>query len=167
MVAPPAHSIQYVQCKRRCTTLGSLLIFGSLLCGESELAVEETKGGRRLNCHYASWKKAMVCDNGNELASHARGIEPPPGEVDHPSYNSLPEYNDFDHAIKTTERQQIGIQINATNRFCSALGSPPPLYLAVVARWDEDVEWTKRLPIPTLIYEHAKPEAKLVDFKKS
>ena len=51
---------------------------------------------------------------------------------------------------------------NGTQRFCAALktgGFQIPPYIAVIARWAEDVAWTKRLPIPSIVYEHAKPSA--------
>lgn len=41
--------------------------------------------------------------------------------------------------------------------FCEALGKPVPDHIAVVARWDEDVAWTNRLPLPVLVYNHANP----------
>ncbi len=34
---------------------------------------------------------------------------------------------------------------------------PLPEFVAVVSHWDEEVGWTKRLPIPALVYEHGRP----------
>eukprot|EP00613_Pedinella_sp_CCMP2098_P076167 CAMPEP_0171942474 /NCGR_PEP_ID=MMETSP0993-20121228/38704_1 /TAXON_ID=483369 /ORGANISM="non described non described, Strain CCMP2098" /LENGTH=355 /DNA_ID=CAMNT_0012584911 /DNA_START=35 /DNA_END=1098 /DNA_ORIENTATION=+ len=55
----------------------------------------------------------------------------------------------------------VFITTNSTNArnfsssiHCRTLGSPPPPYLAVISRWDEDVVWARDLPIPALIYEH-------------
>lgn len=49
---------------------------------------------------------------------------------------------------------------NSNTDFCRIIGSPPPPYIAVISRWDENVSWVSRLPIPTLVYEHAKPNAR-------
>ncbi len=32
-------------------------------------------------------------------------------------------------------------------------------FLAVISRWNEDVSWVAQLPIPAVVYEHAKPQA--------
>lgn len=56
-----------------------------------------------------------------------------------------------------TLSEASGTASNYSHRFCELLGSPP--FVAVVARWDEDVAWAHRLPMPALIYEHAKPGA--------
>jgi hypothetical protein len=53
------------------------------------------------------------------------------------------------------------LRVSATPQ-CAALGpSGPPRYLAVVARWDEDVAWAREtLPLPAVVYEHAKPSSR-------
>ena len=48
----------------------------------------------------------------------------------------------------------------ATNAKCKRLastgGGVVPWLLAVVSRRDEDTQWAQELPIPSLVYEHAK-----------
>ena len=92
-----------------------------------------------MDCAYQNWKKKTVCTP----------------KLRESSADSLPT---------TSENAAISIPAAATlppsnhsHRFCRIIGSPP--FVAVIARWDEDVAWAYRLPIPALVYEHAKPNA--------
>ena len=65
---------------------------------------------------------------------------------------TAPEDSTHSHEDRT-----VGSSRRMASPQCAAMGAlPPPSFLAVVARWDEDVEWAKTLPMPAAVYEHAK-----------
>lgn len=51
-----------------------------------------------------------------------------------------------------------------SNEFCAHLialsrGRHPPNKVVIVSRWQEDVNWTRTLPIPVIVYEHGDKSA--------
>jgi len=147
-----------------------LVLFSGLVSSAKDVSVK---------CQYIRWKKSTVCQNETggiqnpssrvQMGGTARGSaekEPAAMNSGHGSDN-WGEYNSREQRQRDISSdsdsqeliQEEGLSSEDPTRFCRALGSPPPPYVAVVARWDENVSWTSTLPIPTLVYEHAKPAA--------
>jgi len=93
---------------------------------------------QNMDCAYQNWKKKTVCTP----KIHESSSGPPPTATQN---------------IVAPAAAALMPPSNHSQRFCKVLGSPP--FVAVIARWDEDVAWAQRLPMPALVYEHAKPDA--------
>ena len=91
------------------------------------------------SCQYQAWNKREVC---------ASASSPQPTAW-HSQLRNRSKYSALSaHAAH-----------NSFNRSKCDVTGRGLQYLAVIARWDEDVSWRRRLPIPSVVYEHAKPSA--------
>ena len=96
------------------------------------------------NCRYVAWKKATVCGRDDKTGALAGHTGAPPSNTS--------ARTGATRDATPPHKSSAPRGVNST--FCRALGSPPPDYLAVVSRWKEDVSGTRKLPIPTVVYEH-------------
>ena len=108
---------------------------------------------RRLGCKWDDFKHATKCSRAKP--STRTTAEPIPKNKDSKKGASSKTSN-IAAPLQATKHEPDATE---KSRFCKRLGSPSPHFVAVVARWDEDVSWTKKMPMPVLVYEHAKPNS--------